>query len=347
MPVSDHELIAAWTHVLTLSNVTPGTMITILTNPTTHPQNLQTATIAARAMGAVVNRLDLPPVNGDKALSRDSLAYLGATPLAGNTAAIAMLKASDLVLDLMTLLFSKEQVEILESGTKILLAVEPPEILLRMLPRPEDRDMVNNAAAILTSADRMHVTSKAGTDVVFGIGDYPVTREYGFVDEPGRWDHWPSGFCATFANEGSSNGRVIIDVGDILLPQKSYVTSPIEMVIKDGFVTEINGGMDAALLREYMESFEDPEAYAISHIGWGTQPRAHWSVLGLYDREQTIAMDARAFAGNFLFSTGPNTEGGGSRECACHIDIPMRGCTVKVGDMLVVDEGKVVRHALT
>src|SRR3546814_9384507 len=78
-------------------------------------------------MGAVVNRLDLPPVNGDKELSRDSLAYLGTTPLTGNRAAIAALKASDLVLDLMTLLFSPEQHEVLQTGTKILLAVEPPE----------------------------------------------------------------------------------------------------------------------------------------------------------------------------------------------------------------------------
>lgn len=346
MAVSDAQLVSAWTHVLTLSRLEPGQTVTILTGPTTNRQTMRTAMIAATTLGAIVNRLDLPPVNGEKSLSRDSLAYLGDTALKNNPAAIAMLKASDIVLDLMTLLFSNEQVEILESGTKILLAVEPPEILLRMLPTLEDKDMVNKADALLRSADTMRVTSKAGTDVTFGLGDYPVTKEYGFVDEPGRWDHWPSGFCATFANEGSSNGRIVIDVGDVLLPQKNYVGSPIEMIVKDGFVTEINGGVDAAMLREYMESFDDPEAYAISHIGWGTQTRAHWSTLGLYDREQTIGMDARAFSGNFLFSTGPNNEGGGTRVSACHIDIPMRNCTVHVGETCIVQDGKVIRHEL-
>lgn len=346
MPVSDSQLVNAWTHVLKLSKLEPGQTVTVLTGQATHPQTLATAMIAASSMGAVVNRLDLLPVNGEKSLSRDSLAYLGDTPLTNNPAAIAMLKASDLVLDLMTLLFSNEQLEILESGTKILLAVEPPEILLRMLPTLEDRDMVNKAAALLRSANTMKVTSKAGTDVVFGIGDYPVTREYGFVDEPGRWDHWPSGFCATFANEGTTNGKIVIDVGDVLLPQKNYVMSPIELTVKDGFITKIDGGMDAGLLRDYMESFNDPEAYAISHIGWGTQTRAHWATLGLYDREQTIGMDARAFSGNFLFSTGPNNEGGGTRVSACHIDIPMRNCTVHVGDTCIVDNGTVIRHEL-
>src|SRR3546814_17362959 len=79
-----------------------------------------------------------------------------------------------------------------------------------------------------------------------------------------------------------------------------------------------------------MTAFNDPEAYAISHIGWGLQPRARWSTLGLFDREATLGMDARAFEGNFLFSLGPNTEAGGTRTPACHIDIPMRNCTVSL-----------------
>ncbi|MEN3290836.1 MAG: 2,5-dihydroxypyridine 5,6-dioxygenase, partial [Burkholderiales bacterium] len=117
MPVSDFELINAWKQVLTLSKLKPGDNVTVLTSSSTHPQTLSTALTAASMMGATVNRLDLPPVNGEKSLSRDPLAYLGTTPLTGNRAAIAALKESDLVLDLMTLLFSPEQHEILESGT--------------------------------------------------------------------------------------------------------------------------------------------------------------------------------------------------------------------------------------
>ena len=63
----------------------------------------------------------------------------------------------------MTLLFSPEQHEILQAGTKILLAVEPPEILVRMVPnemllavtlnRPFSRatDRVRPAAAALVA----------------------------------------------------------------------------------------------------------------------------------------------------------------------------------------------------
>lgn len=345
MPISDYEMVKAWQQVLTLSKLQAGQTVTVLTSAATHPQTLATALIATQSMGAVVNRLDLPPVNGERALSRDSLAYLGTTPLTGNKAAIAALKESDLVLDLMTLLFSPEQHEILATGTKILLAVEPPEVLARLVPTEADRQRVKAAAARIGTAREMSVVSDAGTDLRCPLGEFPAISEYGFVDEPGRWDHWPSGFVLTWPNEGGANGKIVIDVGDILLPQKLYVRSAIELTVENGYATRIDGGVDAELLREYVASFRDPEAYAISHIGWGLQPRAHWTTLGLYDREATIGMDARAYEGNFLFSLGPNNEAGGNRTTTCHIDIPLRGCTVRLDGEDVVRQGKVLDGA--
>ena len=342
MAVSDHDLIQAWKLVLTLSKLEPGQIVTVLTSTSTHPQTLSTALVAVGLMGATANRLDLPPVNGEKALSRDSLAFLGTTPLTGNRAAIAALKESDLVLDLMTLLFSPEQHEILAAGTKILLAVEPPEVLVRMVPTLDDKARVAQAAQRLDGAREMHITSAAGTDLRCPLGEFPVIQEYGFVDAPGRWDHWPSGFVLTWPNERQTEGTLVIDRGDILLPMKRYVQEPIRVRVTQGFVTAIDGGLDAELLSEYMASFNDPEAYAMSHIGWGLQPRAQWTTLAMYDREATIGMDARAFEGNFLFSFGPNNEAGGSRTTACHIDIPLRRCTVAIDGEPVVRDGKVL-----
>src|SRR5690606_33034083 len=73
MAVSDYQLLQAWQQVLTLSRLEKGQTVTILTSASTHPQTLAMAQIAAQSMGAVVNRLDLPPVNAEKSLSRDPL----------------------------------------------------------------------------------------------------------------------------------------------------------------------------------------------------------------------------------------------------------------------------------
>ncbi|WP_431107005.1 2,5-dihydroxypyridine 5,6-dioxygenase [Variovorax paradoxus] len=345
MAVSDYQMIKAWDEVLKLSKVERGQTVSILCGPHTHPQTLQTATIAAQAAGAIVTRIELQPINAEKATSRDLMSYLGATPLTNNPAALAAMKNSDLVLDLMLLLFSPEQMEILESGTKILLAVEPPEVLVRAVPTEADRERVLDASKLLKKAKRMHVTSPAGTDVTFQLGEFPVITEYGFCEEPGRWDHWPSGFLFTFANEGGSDGTIVIDRGDILLPQKNYVSDKITMNLSGGFVRSIEGDVDAALLREFMEAYKDPEAYAIAHIGWGMQPRCYWHTLSLMDREATTGQDARSFEGNFLFSLGPNNEAGGSRTTPCHLDIPLRNCTVALDDIVVVRDGKVIDEA--
>ena len=165
------------------------------------------------------------------------------------------------------------------SGTKILLAVEPPEVLARMVPTMDDKKRVIAAAEKIGKAKEMHVTSDAGTDVRFALGQFPAISEYGFVDEPGRWDHWPSGFALTWANEGEAEGTIVLERGDILLPMKSYVQDRVHFKIEKGFCTAIEGGFDADILSEYMATFNDSHAYVMSHIGWGLQPRAHWSTM--------------------------------------------------------------------
>ena len=52
--------------------------------------------------------------------------------------------------------------------------------------------------------------------------------------------------------------------------------------------------------------------------------------------------DGRSFYGNVLFSTGPNTELGGKNDTHCHLDIPLRGCTLYLDNQLVVDGGKII-----
>jgi 2,5-dihydroxypyridine 5,6-dioxygenase len=53
-------------------------------------------------------------------------------------------------------------------------------------------------------------------------------------------------------------------------------------------------------------------------------------------------MNALSFYGNVLFSLGPNSELGGTNDTPCHMDMPMRGCSLWVDDVQVLDEGKVV-----
>lgn len=342
MAISDVALVDAWKDVLLLSKLTPGEQVCLLVSDDSRPQLVQTARIAVGQLGGILTIVTLPPLNGDVALSRDKSGYVGHTALKGNRPALAAMKHSDLVIDTMLLLFSPEQDEILKTGARMLLACEPPEVMLRMKPTLDDARRATAAAERLGRARTLTVTSPAGTDFRCAIGQYPVLKQQGFVDRKGGWDHWPSCFVATWPNEGSAAGTIVIDTGDILLPFKRYAREPIRIIIEDGFIQAIEGSFEAEYLRSYMASFDDPDAYAMAHVGWGLHKRAHWTTLGLYDREAGLSMDARSFIGNFLWSSGPNTEAGGTRGTPCHMDIPLRGCSLSLdGEPMTID-GKVI-----
>ena len=342
MSISDAQFLKGWRQVLEMCNLKAGEQLTILTSDDSNKQIAYIAKLAASDLGAVVTELNLAPVNSEKAISPDKSGYIGKTPLDGNAAALACLKASDMVIDTLQLLFSKEQEDVLKAGTRMLLAVEPPAIMMRQIPRPEDKLRVLAAARKIGAAKEMHVTSRAGTDFRCRLGQYPVLTQYGLADEPGRWDHWPSCFSARWPDEGSAEGTIVIDEGDILLPFKKYARAPITVTIEKGYIVDIKGGYDAEFMRKFMESFNDPRAYAMAHVGWGLENRANWTVLGLYNPEAQLGMDARSFAGNFLWSSGPNTEAGGDRDTPCHLDIPLRNCSVSLDGEVMTLEGVVV-----
>ncbi len=57
-------------------------------------------------------------------------------------------------------------------------------------------------------------------------------------------------------------------------------------------------------------------------------------------------MDGRAYYGNVLFSTGPNTEFGGDNDTACHLDLPMKNCSLWLDNDIIVKDGQVIPEDL-
>jgi 2,5-dihydroxypyridine 5,6-dioxygenase len=249
------------------------------------------------------------------------------------------------MIDTIFLLFSKEQLEIQAAGTRILLCLEPLDLLHRLFPLPVIRERVEVGEELLNNAKALRFTNEAGTDVTYQLGVYPVVTQYGYTDTPGRWDHWPSGFVFTGGADDGVDGKVVIAPGDILLPHKMYVQSAINLTIEQGRIVDIRGGVDADLLKEYMESFEDDRAYGVSHIGWGLDHRARWS--GFATDNRGMGMEPRSFYGNVLFSTGPNGELGGTNTTACHVDVPMRNCSLFLDDEPIVVKNEVVHEGMT
>jgi 2,5-dihydroxypyridine 5,6-dioxygenase len=162
--------------------------------------------------------------------------------------------------------------------------------------------------------------------------------QVGFADDPGRWDHWPSTMVLCWPR--LSEGRITLAEGDILLPFKEYVRQPVTLEIAGGHIEKVSGGAEAHLLNTFFDDAHDEWARSLSHMGWGLMRTADWFATALYGKDELMGMDARAFAGNFLWSTGPHPVLG--RESYAHLDIAMRGCTVRVDGRDVVTAGRLV-----
>ena len=329
MALSESQQISMWAEVLRLCNVNKQETVVVLTKPEARPENVKAAYNACIEIGA-------------KAVHMEP--HIGKTRLRDNGVAMEAMRQANLVVDLVGLHLQRggERPHVLAAGTRILYVTEPPEALARMMPREEDKQRVQAAGKRIEAAKTMRVESEAGTAFECDLGEYPVLYEYGYADEPGHWDHWPAGFVATWPNETTARGTIVIDRGDIIFPFKSYVQTPIRVDFENGYITEISGDFDANYMREFIESYNDRDGFAMSHVGWGLQPRAKWTALGMLDKQQTNGNDGRAFLGNFMFSTGPNDDAGGTRDTLCHLDIPMRNCSVYLDNEPMVVKGEVI-----
>ena len=263
------------------------------------------------------------------------------TALTGEDATIDKLCESDLVIDLTVegLMHAPETAGILKSGARIMtISNEHPEILARLRPDLAMKEIVRSAVAACRAASTMKVTSPAGTELSVSMTDIPTVGVWGWTDRPGTLAHWPGGLVVSFPRQASCNGTIIFAPGDINLTFKRYFESEVRCVIRDDFITEISGdGTDAKLMKRYLEGFNDPLAFATSHVGWGLNPAARYEALTMYDKAELNGTELRALAGNFLYSTGANEFAG--RFTESHFDLPMMGCTISLDDIVVVRDG--------
>ena len=263
--------------------------------------------------------------------------------IGGLSAVVAALGQAGFVVDCTVegLMHATETPAILKAGARILaISNEHPETLDRLRPDPALEAEVRAAARMLRAAKRMRVSSAAGTDLTIAMEGAATVGVWGWTDRPGTLAHWPGGLVVSFPKAGAVNGTLVLAEGDINLTFKRYLATPVRLAIADDYVTSIDGGgTDAVLMRRYLAARGEPEAYAVSHVGFGLNRRARYEALTMYDRRDLNGTELRAVSGNFLFSTGANEFAG--RYTAGHFDLPVMNTTIEIDGVVVVREGEV------
>jgi 2,5-dihydroxypyridine 5,6-dioxygenase len=324
----------------------PGEVVAILGETQSRPVLVELAHLAAARLGARCFRLTLPSVfSGDAPVQRST----GASPAIQQLQpVITALAGSQLVIDCTAegLMHAPELPAILKGDGQtqprvVYVSDEHPEALMRLLPDDATEARVKAHVKRLRGAKRLRVTSAAGTDLTVDLTGAVLGGNWGSTTRAGTLTHWPGGMVLGFPAAGTVNGTLVLAEGDVNLTFKRYIERPITLRIESDTVTRIEGnGVDAELLRGHYAAWGEPEAYAVSHVGYGLNERARWDSMALYDKRDFNGTELRAFAGNFLYSTGANEVAG--RHTRGHFDFPLRGCTVSLDDTVVIDAGKVV-----
>jgi 2,5-dihydroxypyridine 5,6-dioxygenase len=338
--VNPHWL-AAFVKTFTLCGVQPGDLCAVLCETTSRRINVELSQLALAQLGAKCFTIELATPKQSAPVAIRSTGASDA--IAGLAPVVAALGRAAFIADCTVegLLHAAELPQILGAGARVLMVSnEHPEVLERLVPDEALEPIVKAHIKRLRSATAMHVTSQAGTDLSIAVEGAPVGGGWGYTARAGTISHWPGGLCLCFPKAGSVNGLLVMDVGDVNLTFKRYLESRIELTIENDFIINIAGaGVDAQLMRSYFAAWNDKNAYAVSHCGWGLNPNARWDSMAMYDKSDFNGTELRAFAGNFLYSTGANETAG--RHTLGHFDLPIKNCTVLLDGQAVVDNGKV------
>lgn len=328
---------------LEVCGVDAGQSVLVCANPDSQVPIGDACLTAAQLLGAECAELLLPSVS----IGAGELPVTRARRASVPQRFASWTKDVDLLVDATSkgLLHSSLQREILSAGTRILRVREPADCLARLFPSADVRKVVENSAEALEGTQDLLLTSDHGTEVHLSIGDRPVSMQYGYTDQPGRWDQWATGMIAAAPLEDSAAGRLVLWPGDIVFLSATigrYVTEPVELSIEGGAITRVEGGPEKLIVEDLLVHHADESARRPAHVGWGCDPRADWYALERYRGIGGGGADVRSVEGGVVLAFGANEDLGGANHTAAHADLAFQGMSVQVDGVEVVRCGKLV-----
>jgi leucyl aminopeptidase (aminopeptidase T) len=171
----------------------------------------------------------------------------------------------------------------------------------------EVKRITAKVAEAFNRADRVHVTSVAGTNVTLSTAGRRFFRLDGLFQEEMGFAALPGGECPTAPREGTTQGRIVIDYS---MDGIGRLRRPLVLEVEKGRVASIEGSpSEAAVLERFFA--QDESARNIAEFSIGTNPAARLS--------GNLAEDKKLL-GSVHFAIGDNRSLGGSVESTIHLD---------------------------
>jgi len=184
----------------------------------------------------------------------------------------------------------------------------------------------------LTEARDVRVTNPAGTDLSFSVSGRLGNSHACIVDEPG-FTAVPNIEANVSPVEGTAEGVLVVD-GSIPYYGIGVIAEPIRFEITGGFVRSIEGGKQAAFLRDLLARQNDEWVYNVAQFAIGLNPEC---------RDFTGEMlNDEGVNGTIHIGIGTSSNLGGKVQAKTHFDAIIRVPTVWLDGELIIGDGEIM-----
>ncbi|PGF15742.1 aminopeptidase [Natrinema sp. CBA1119] len=175
----------------------------------------------------------------------------------------------------------------------------------------------------VAGAEEVRVTTEAGTDITFGVGDREWLADTGIVHDPGEMSNLPAG--EVFISPETADGTFVVD-GTMMPHGLLEDGRTLSFAVEDGFVTRISDDDIRETVEDAAETAGDA-AYNLAELGIGTN-------VAVSDLVGSVLLDEKA-GGTVHIAIGDDAGIGGDTEAPIHLDGIIREPSVFADGSLV------------
>lgn len=194
----------------------------------------------------------------------------------------------------------------------------------------ELKPICRKVANALGEGKKIRLTTPGGTDLKMDATGRRGNALYCVV-EPGEFSTVVTVEANTSPLEGTANGKIIADASIPYLGI-GVLHEPVRVDVEKGFITRIEGGLQANILRKDLESQKDKNAFNIAEIGLGLNPMCKMCGLMLEDE---------GVMGTAHIGIGTSITLGGNIKTSCHYDLIMWRAKVEVDGKVIIENEEV------
>lgn len=188
------------------------------------------------------------------------------------------------------------------------------------------RPVCKQVAQKFAEGKKIKLTSPAGTDLELDITERRGNALYCLV-EPGEFSTVPTVEANVSPIEGSANGKIVADASIPYLGI-GVLSQPVFVDVQNGFITNIEGGQQAEILKKDLENQRDKNAYNIAELGVGLNPKC---------RMCGIMLEDEGVISTCHIGIGTNITLGGHTKAPIHYDLLMWEPKVEVDGEIIID----------